>query len=136
MRRTEQQQGLRILKRRDVMSRSGAGRLRQIEAVEILGMSERPFRRCTRLYEGAGEDGVLDRRLGRASGRAVGAAERARIEGLYSAREQGFTAKHFHERLVADHGFRWGYTWTKLVRPVVSADTVGAMLAGKAAGQK
>jgi hypothetical protein len=25
-----------------------------------------------------------------------------------------FTVKHFHEHLVKDHGFGWGYTWTKL----------------------
>ncbi len=22
--------------------------------------------------------------------------------------------KHFHEHLIKDHGFGWGYTWTKL----------------------
>jgi hypothetical protein len=27
---------------------------------------------------------------------------------------QGFTVKHFHEHLVKDHGFGWGYTWLKL----------------------
>ena len=26
---------------------------------------------------------------------------------------RGFTAEHFHEHLVRDHGFSWGYTWTK-----------------------
>lgn len=31
----------------------------------------------------------------------------------YRDRYGGFTAKHFHEHLVRDHGFRWGYTWTK-----------------------
>lgn len=32
---------------------------------------------------------------------------------LYRERYAGFTAKHFHEHLVRDHGFRWGYRWTK-----------------------
>jgi hypothetical protein len=27
---------------------------------------------------------------------------------------RGFTVKQFHEHLVKDHGFGWGYTWTKL----------------------
>jgi len=36
------------------------------------------------------------------------------VERLYRERYQGFTVKHFHEHLVKDHGFGWGYTWTKL----------------------
>jgi hypothetical protein len=32
---------------------------------------------------------------------------------LYRTRYSGFTAKHFHEHLVRDHNFNWGYTWTK-----------------------
>lgn len=113
MRRTEQQQGLRMLKLRDVLSRWEAGRLSQLEAAELLGMHERTFRRWARRHEEAGESGVLDRRLGRVSGRAVPAAERARVEGLYRERYHGFTAKHFHEVLVRDHQFGWGYSWTK-----------------------
>lgn len=38
MRRTEQRQGLRMLKLRDVMSRWEAGSLSQLEAAEIGGM--------------------------------------------------------------------------------------------------
>jgi transposase len=113
MRRTQQLQGLRMLKLRDVLSRWEAGRLSQLEAAEILGISERSFRRWSRRYEDDGEEGLRDRRLGRASGRAVSAPERARVEGLYRERYQGFTAKHFHEALVRSHGFGWGYTWTK-----------------------
>ncbi len=36
------------------------------------------------------------------------------MERLYRERYQGFTVKHFHEHLVRDHGFGWGYTWLKL----------------------
>jgi hypothetical protein len=36
------------------------------------------------------------------------------VERLYRERYQGFTVKHFHEHLVKDHGFGWGYTWLKL----------------------
>ena len=36
------------------------------------------------------------------------------IETLYRTRYSGFTAKHFREHLVRDHGFSWGYTWTKV----------------------
>ena len=113
MRRTEQRQGLRMLKLRDVLSFWEAGSLSQMEAAEVLGMSERTFRRWVERFEEAGEAGLVDRRLGRRSGRAVPEGARAEIERLYRTRYAGFTAKHFHEHLVRDHGFRWGYTWTK-----------------------
>ena len=113
MRRTQQLPGLRMLKLRDVLSRWESGVLSQAEAAEILGMSERTFRRWSRRYEADGEEGLIDRWLGRASGRAVSAAERARVEGLFRERYRGFTAKHFPEALVARHGFGWGYAWTR-----------------------
>lgn len=111
--RTEQLQGLRMLKLRDVLSRVEASELSQLEAAELLGMSERTFRRWTRRFEEEGDEGLVDRRLGRRSGRAVPDADRDEIARLYRDRYQGFTARHFHEHLVGTHGFRWGYTWTK-----------------------
>jgi transposase len=113
MRRVEQRQGVRMLKLRDVLSRWEAGSLSQLEAAEILGMSERSLRRWTRRFEEEGEDGLLDRRLGRRSGRAVPEDEADAVGRLYRERYAGFTGKHFHEHLVRDHGFRWGYSWTK-----------------------
>ncbi len=77
-------------------------------------MSERTFRRWTRRYEEAGEAGLLDGRLGKASGRRVPADRAEQVERLYRERYQGFTVKHFHEHLIRDHGFGWGYTWLKL----------------------
>src|SRR5258708_10896351 len=32
---------------------------------------------------------------------------------LYRDAYRGWNVKHFHEHLVRDHGFRWGYTWVK-----------------------
>ncbi len=113
MRRTEQRQGLRMLKLRDVLSRWEASSLSQLEAAELLGMSERTFRRWVRRYEADGDAGLSDGRLGRRSGRAVPVDRAMEVARLYRDRYQGFTAKHFHEYLVRDHGFRWGYSWTK-----------------------
>jgi transposase len=104
-----------MLKLRDVMSRWEAAELSQLEAAELLGMHERTFRRWARRFEEDGETGLLDRRLGRRSGRAVGAGAADEIEQLYRERYQGFTAKHFHEYLRATHGYSLGYTWTKLL---------------------
>ena len=113
MRRSEQLQGLRMLKLRDVLSRWESSRLSQLEAAELLGMSERTFRRWARRLEEEGDEGLVDRRLGRVSGRAVPDDRRGEVARLYRDVYSGFTARHFHEHLVRDHGFRWGYTWTK-----------------------
>ena len=77
-------------------------------------MSERTFRRWQARYEEDGEAGLVDRRLGKASGKRVPVDRAEEVEALYRERYQGFTVKHFHEHLVKNHGFGWGYTWTKL----------------------
>jgi transposase len=113
MRRSEALQGVRLIKFRSVLERYESSELNQCEAAELLGISERTFRRWQQRYEEAGEAGLLDRRLGRPSGKRVPVDREAEVESLYRTRYSGFTAKHFHEHLVRDHQFRWGYTWTK-----------------------
>jgi transposase len=113
MRRAEILEGVRMLKLRDVLSRWEAKQISQLEAAELMGVSERTFRRWTRRFEEEGEAGLVDRRLGKPSPRRVPAAEAERVAELYRTRYRGFTAKHFHERLIGVHGFNWGYTWTK-----------------------
>ena len=54
MRRTEQLQGLRLMKFEEVYGRSYRGELSQVEASEILGVSERTFRRWRDRYRGGG----------------------------------------------------------------------------------
>ena len=113
MRRAEILEGVRMLKLRDVLSRWEAKQVSQLEAAELMGVSERTFRRWTRRFEEEGEAGLVDRRRGKPSPRRVPAAEVERVAELYRTRYGGFTAKHFHERLVGVHSFNWGYTWTK-----------------------
>jgi transposase len=113
MRRTEALQGVRMIKLRSVLDRYEASDLGQVEAAELLGIGERTFRRWRRRFENEGEAGLMDRRLGKPSGKAVPVDEAMRVKELYQTRFSGFTAKHFHEHLVRDYGFRWGYTWTK-----------------------
>ena len=73
MRRTEQVQGLRLMKFEEVYGRTHRGGLSQAEAAEVLGVSERTFRRWRDRYEAEGADGLYDRRLG---WRLFGAARR------------------------------------------------------------
>ena len=69
MRWTERLQGLRLMKFEEVYGRTHRGALSQGEAAEILGVSERPFRRWRDRYEAEGAEGLYDRRLGRAEAR-------------------------------------------------------------------
>src|SRR6201991_1812870 len=114
MRRTEALQGVRVTVFLSLLRRWESAELNQVEAAELLGVSERTFRRWTRAYEEEGEAGLVDRRLGKASGRRVPSDRAEEVERLYRERYQGFTVKHFHEHLVRDHGFGWSYTWLKL----------------------
>ena len=113
MRRTEALQGVRMIKFLSILSRYEASEFSQLEAAELLGVGERTFRRWRRRFEDEGEAGLLDRRLGKASGKRVPADRSGEVEALYRNRYAGFTAKHFHEHMVRDHHFAWGYTWTK-----------------------
>ncbi len=90
-------------------------RLSCVEAAEFLGMSERHFRRLRDAYEAQGAEGLIDRRRGRASARRAPLDEIAWVVEAFSTRYFDFTVKHFHEAIVAQHGFRRGYTWTKSV---------------------
>ncbi len=66
MRRSELLQGLREMKFFCVNERVESGELGQIEAAELLGVSERTFRRWCERYREGGAEGLHDRRLGRA----------------------------------------------------------------------
>ena len=102
-----------MMKFLSILGRYEAAEFSQLEAAELLGVGERTFRRWRQRYEEDGEAGLMDRRLGKLSGKRVPADREAAVEALYRGRYSGFTAKHFHEHLVRDHQFAWGYTWTK-----------------------
>src|SRR5512132_3867169 len=76
MRRTERLQGLRLMKFEEVYGRTCRGGLSQAEAAEILGMSERTFRRWRDRYEATGAEPAAGHGLGTpgAGGRGGGSA--------------------------------------------------------------
>ena len=59
MRRTERLQGLRLMKFEEVYGRTYRGELSQGEAAEILGVSERTFRRWRDRFAAGGGGGAL-----------------------------------------------------------------------------
>lgn len=104
---------IRIVRIAETIGRYWSGALSCLEAAEVLGMSERHFRRLRDRYEAEGAEGIVDRRLGRASARRAPLDQIEWVLELYRTRYWDFTVKHFHEHLVRDHGFKLSYTWTK-----------------------
>jgi len=98
----------------ELLDRHERGHLTQGEAGEMLGVSERTFRRWQVRYREAGAAGLRDRRVGQPSPRRADEGELARAKALYAEMYDGFTVKHFHEHLQARHGYRLGYTVTRL----------------------
>src|ERR1700739_3770190 len=110
--RAEVLQGVRQMRFEGLLERHERGELSQGEAAEMLGVSERTFRRWRDRLRDEGPEGLRDRRIGKPSSRA--AAEILRMLGLYEERYAGFTVKHFHEHLQQRHHYKLGYTVTRL----------------------
>lgn len=97
-----------------------ARRLSCFQAAELLGVSERHFRRLRDAYEAQGAEGIIDRRRGRASGRRAPLDEIEWVIEEFCTRYFDFTAKHFHEAvrktpMANGKPFERSYTWTKSV---------------------
>jgi transposase len=106
-------QEVRQMRFEELYERQQRRELTMAEAAEILGVTERTFRRWRTRYEADGVAGLEDQRLGRASARAVPVDEVLQMVTLYESRYTGWTVKHFHERWQAEHGGTRSYTWTK-----------------------
>lgn len=115
MGRAEVLQEVRKMRFEEILSGHKAGRLSGFEAAQVLGCSERTFRRRRARFEAEGYDGLLDRRIGKVSPHRIAADEVERIVSLYRNRYQGWTVKHFHERAQEKHGLTASYGWTKSV---------------------
>jgi len=112
--RAEVLQGVRQMRFEGLLERHERGELLQEEAAEMLGISERTFRRWRDRLRDEGPEGLRDRRIGKPSSRRAAAEEILRMLGLYEERYEGFTVKHFHEHLQKRHHYKLGYTVTRL----------------------
>jgi len=102
-------QEVRQMRFEELYERRPRRELTMAEAAEILGVTERTFRRWNDRYEAEGTAGLQDRRLGRASARAVPVDEVVQMVTLYESRYTGWTVKHFYERWQTEHGGRRSY---------------------------
>jgi hypothetical protein len=103
-----------VVRFEEALERHRKRRLTAEEAGELLGMSGRNFRRLTARYEEDGVEGLRDRRIGKPSPKRAPAVELTRMQILYQERYRDLNVKHFHEHLVERHGYKLGYTVTRL----------------------
>ena len=99
----------------DAIKLHRATKLNCCGAAEMLGLSERHFRR---LRDADGAEGIIDGRRGRASGRRAPVDEIAWVIEEFRTRCFGVTAQHFHaailRRPMSDgSAFKRSCTWTK-----------------------
>jgi len=80
-------EGIRRMRIEDVVGRSERSELSQIEAAELLGISERTFRRWRDRHRETGLPGLADRRLAPSLRRAP-VTEIERMLGLYRESRQ------------------------------------------------
>lgn len=98
----------------ELLERWGTGRLSHSEAAAALGVSERTFCRWRGRYAEEGAEGLVDRRVGQPSPRRAPEAELQRMLKLYHEHYAGFAIRHFHDTLRHRHGYKLGYTTTRL----------------------
>jgi len=96
------------------LSRYEAAGFRQAELRSYWGWRAGRSGAGVKRFEDEGEAGLLDRRLGKASGQAVPWIEAMRWEAPVSHALRGFTAPSFSEHLVKEHNFSWAIRGRRL----------------------
>src|SRR6266436_8724314 len=104
----------RAMKVQEVIMRAMAKKITWRQAGEIIGLCERQMRRWKERYLEVGYYGLFDRRTGKPSPRRVPVATVEEVLRLYQEEYFDFNVRHFHEKLVAEHGIKLSYTWVKL----------------------
>lgn len=104
----------RAMKVQDVILRALGKRMTWWQAAEVLGISDRSMRRWRERYERYGYDGLFDRRRGRPSPKRVPVETVEEVLRLYQEKYFDLNVRHFHEKLVEEHGIGLSYTWVKL----------------------
>ena len=89
-----------------------ASRLTQEEAAEILGVTDRTFRRYIHRYEEEELEGLSDKRLSQTSFRRAPVDEVMALSAKYEGRYRGWNVKHFYSWYCRDGGLR-SYSWVK-----------------------
>lgn len=103
----------RAMKVQEVILQAMNGRMKWIEAAEVLGISPRTVRRWRWKMQRHGLGKLLDGRCAVPSCRRVPGVEVEGILRLYRERYAGFNVRHFVEVAQREHGLRRSYTLVK-----------------------
>ena len=90
-------------------------RLTQQDAGQLLGVSERTFRRQIARFEADGMQGLVDLRMSQVSSRRAPVDEVLGLQRLYGSDYSGWNVKHFHSCYARDHAGTRSYSWVKNV---------------------
>jgi transposase len=104
----------RMMKVQEVILKAMAGSLKWWEAAEIIGVTDRTMRRWRERYQEHGYDGLYDYRKGQPSPKRIPVDRLEQVLQLYREQYYDFNVRHFHEKLVEEHGIQLSYTWVKL----------------------
>lgn len=97
----------------DLYEKQQCKKLTQAQAAELLGMSERTFRRCSRRYEEEGAAGLADGRINKAAHNAAPVDEVSEILVLFETQYSQFNVSHFFDKYRLEHGGSRSYSWVK-----------------------
>lgn len=103
----------RMMKIQQVILRAMAGELKWWEAAEIIGVTDRTMRRWRERYQEHGYSGLWDYRKRSPSPKRIGVEVLQQVLRLYREQYFDFNVRHFHEKLVEEHGIGLSYTWVK-----------------------
>jgi transposase len=106
MSRTRKLQEMRTMYFDEIFSKWQEKKLSQEDAARLLGVSTRTFRRYARRYEDDPVEGLLDKRLDRASSRRAPADKVMELVEKYEKRHMGWQVKHFYSWYRREGGSR------------------------------
>ncbi len=92
-------QRIRQMRFESLLDRHECGKLSQIEAADMLGITERKFRRWRDQLWDEGPVGLPDRGIGEPSSRRAAVEKILRMLDLYRDLFSDFSVEHFHEQL-------------------------------------
>ena len=105
----------RAMKVQEVILQAMAGKMKWVEAAEVLGIRPRTIRRWKWKMERFGVPGLFDQRRRVPSPRRVPGTEVERVLSLYREHYAGFNVRHFHKVVKRDHGVVQSYSFVKRV---------------------
>jgi transposase len=103
----------RMMKLQEVILKAMAKKISWIEAAEIAGMSVRNMQRMRQRYQEDGYNGLFDQRRRKRSIHRVPMETAEKVLELFQTQYSDHSVRHFHEKLVPEHGISLSYSWVK-----------------------